>query len=42
MELERNKAGKLKVTRRAFTLDYKAEVVRHKKGRERHGDADGC
>ncbi len=31
MELERNKAGKLKVSRRAFTLDYKAEVVRHKK-----------
>ena len=31
MELERNKAGKLKVGRRAFTLDYKADVVRHKK-----------
>ena len=31
MELERNKAGKLKVARRAFTLEYKAEVVRHKK-----------
>ncbi len=31
MEFERNKAGKLKVARRAFTLDYKAEVVRHKK-----------
>ena len=31
MELDRNKAGKLKVARRAFTLDYKAEVVRHKK-----------
>jgi len=30
MELERNKAGKLKLARRAFTLDYKAEVVRHK------------
>ena len=31
MELERNKAGKLKVARRAFTLDYKADVVRHRK-----------
>ena len=31
MELERNKAGKLKVARRAFTLEFKAEVVRHKK-----------
>ncbi len=31
MELERNKSGKLKVSRRAFTLEYKAEVVRHKK-----------
>ena len=31
MELERNRAGKLKVARRAFTLDYKADVVRHKK-----------
>ena len=31
MELERNKAGKLKVSRRAFTIEYKAEVVRHKK-----------
>ena len=31
MELERNKAGKLKVSRRAFTVEYKAEVVRHKK-----------
>ena len=31
MELERNKAGKLKVSRRAFTVKYKAEVVRHKK-----------
>ena len=31
MELERNKAGKLKVARRIFTLDYKAEVVRHRK-----------
>ena len=30
MELERNKAGKLKVARRAFTLEYKADVVRHK------------
>ena len=30
MELERNKAGKLKVALRVFTLDYKAEVVRHK------------
>ena len=30
MELERNKAGKLKVARRAFTIEYKAEVVRHK------------
>ena len=29
MELERNKAGKLKLARRVFTLDYKAEVVRH-------------
>ncbi len=31
MELERNKAGKVKVARRIFTLEYKAEVVRHKK-----------
>ena len=31
MELELNKAGKLKVARRAFTLEFKAEVVRHKK-----------
>ena len=31
MELERNKAGKLKVSRRVFTVEYKAEVVRHKK-----------
>ena len=31
MELDRNTAGKLKVARRAFTLDYKADVVRHKK-----------
>ena len=31
MELERNKAGKLKVARRVFTVEYKAEVVRHKK-----------
>ena len=31
MELDRNKAGKLKVARRAFTLEFKAEVVRHKK-----------
>ena len=31
MELESNKAGKLKVSRRAFTLEYNAEVVRHKK-----------
>ena len=31
MELDRNKAGKLKVARRAFTLEYNAEVVRHKK-----------
>ena len=31
MELERNKAGKLKVVRRIFTLEYKAEVVRHRK-----------
>ena len=31
MELERNKAGKLKLSRCAFTLEYKAEVVRHKK-----------
>jgi len=29
--VERNKAGKLKVACRAFTLEYKAEVVRHKK-----------
>ena len=29
MELDRNKAGKLKVARRAFTLEYEAEVVRH-------------
>ena len=31
MEFERNKAGKLKVSRRVFTVEYKAEVVRHKK-----------
>jgi transposase-like protein len=31
MELERNKAGKLRVARRRFTLEFKAEVVRHKK-----------
>ena len=31
MEMERNKAGKLKIARRTFTLDFKAEVVRHKK-----------
>ena len=31
MELERNKAGKLKRARRVFTVEYKAEVVRHKK-----------
>lgn len=31
MELERNKSGKLKVARRIFTLDFKAEVVRHRK-----------
>jgi transposase len=31
MELERNKAGKLKVSRSVFTVEYKAEVVRHKK-----------
>ena len=30
MELDRNKAGKLKLARRAFTLEFKAEVVRHK------------
>lgn len=28
--LDRNKAGKLKLARRAFTLEFKAEVVRHK------------
>ena len=31
MELERNKADKLKIERHAFTLEYKAEVVRYKK-----------
>lgn len=31
MEMERNKAGRLKTARRIFTLDFKAEVVRHKK-----------
>jgi hypothetical protein len=31
MELERNKAGQLKLLRRVFTVEYKAEVVRHKK-----------
>jgi transposase len=31
MELERKKAGKLKVSRRAFIIEYKAEVVRRKK-----------
>ena len=31
MELERNKADKLKIERRPFTLEYKAEVVRYKK-----------
>ena len=31
MDLERNKAGKLKVSRRVFTVEYKAEVVRHKR-----------
>ena len=31
MELERNKAGKLKVSRCAFTVEYKAELVHHKK-----------
>jgi transposase len=31
MELDRNKAGKLRVARRAFTLEFKAEVVRHKR-----------
>jgi transposase len=31
MELERNKAGKLQVARRKFTLEFKAEVVRHKR-----------
>lgn len=31
MDLERNKAGKLRVSRRVFTVEYKAEVVRHKK-----------
>ena len=31
MEFERTKAGKLKVSRRVFTVEYKAEVVRHKK-----------
>jgi transposase len=31
MELDRNKAGKLRVARRTFTLEFKAEVVRHKK-----------
>ena len=30
MELDRNKAGKLTLARRAFTLEFKAEVVRHK------------
>ena len=31
MKLERNKAGKLKLSRPAFTVEYKAEVIRHKK-----------
>lgn len=31
MELDRNTAGNLKLSRCAFTLEYKAEVVRHKK-----------
>ena len=31
MELERNNAGKLKRARRVFTVEYKAEVGRHKK-----------
>lgn len=31
MEMDRNKAGKLKLARRTFTLEFKAEVVRHKK-----------
>ena len=30
MELDKNKPGKLKLARRAFTLEFKAEVVRHK------------
>ncbi|NJL18681.1 MAG: transposase [Nitrospira sp.] len=31
MELTKNSAGKLRVTRRVFTLEFKAQVVRHKK-----------
>ena len=31
MALERNKAGKLKVLRRVFTVEHTAEVVRHQK-----------
>ena len=31
MEFERNKDVTLKLSRRVFTVEYKAEVVRHKK-----------
>ena len=31
MELDRNKEGKFKIARRTFTLEFKAEVVRHEK-----------
>lgn len=31
MEMERSESGKLRVARRVFTLEFKAEVVRHKK-----------
>ena len=33
MELERNKAGKLKVARRAFTLEYQAGALTQDAGR---------
>jgi transposase-like protein len=31
LDLTKNSAGKLRVARRVFTLEFKAEVVRHKK-----------
>ena len=41
MELERNKAGKLKISRRTFTGEYKVEVVRHKSAENLSFDETG-